>query len=83
MAEEDVQLLSKRDELWERVKRLEMEELLQEFQPDLKRRPAQAALHGDWPRAWEDYGADLLHCYNIPGLPPDNLKLESLHLKPD
>jgi hypothetical protein len=61
----------------EQVKR-EMEALLQSFQPDLKRRPAQAALHGAWHRTWEAYGPDLLPCYDIPGLPPDNLMLESL-----
>jgi hypothetical protein len=61
----------------EQVKR-EMEELLAEFQPDLKRRPAQAALYSAWHRVWEDCGPDLLHCYDIPGLPPDNLQLESL-----
>jgi len=27
---------------------------------------------------WNLYGQDLLHCYDIPGLPPDNLKIESL-----
>ena len=56
----------------------EMEELLQAFQPDLKRRPAQAALHDAWHRVWEDCGPEWLHCYDIPGLPPDNLALESL-----
>ena len=61
----------------ERVKR-EMEDLLRSFQPDLKRKPAQAALHRAWHRTWEDYGPDLLHCYDVPGLPPDNLMLESL-----
>ena len=61
----------------EQVK-MEMNELLKSFQPDLKRRRAQAALHGAWQRTWEDYGPDLLPCYDIPGLPPDNLKLESL-----
>ena len=61
----------------EQVKR-EMEELLQSFQPDLKRKPAQAALHGAWHRTWEEYGSDLLPCYDIPGLPPDNLMIESL-----
>ena len=55
-----------------------METLLQSFQPDLKRRPAQAALLGAWQRTWETYGSNLLHCYDIPGLPPDNLMLESL-----
>ena len=61
----------------EQVKQ-EMDELRQSFQPDLKRRRAQAALHGAWHRTWEDYGPDLLPCYDIPGLPPDNLRLESL-----
>ena len=61
----------------EQVKQ-EMETLLQSFQPDLKRRPAQAALLAAWQRTWETYGSDLLHCYDIPGLPPDNLMLESL-----
>ena len=61
----------------EQVKQ-EMEALLQSFQPDLKQKPAQAALHGAWHRTWEEYGPDLLHCYDIPGLPPDNLGLESL-----
>jgi hypothetical protein len=61
----------------EQVKR-EMEALLQSFQPDLKRQPAQAALYRVWQRTWEAYGPDLLHCYDIPGLPADNLMLESL-----
>ena len=61
----------------EQVKR-EMEELLQEFQPDLKRRPAQAALYNALHRVWEGCGSEWLHCYDIPGLPPDNLALESL-----
>jgi len=61
----------------EQVKQ-EMEALLQSFQPDLKRKPAQAALHGAWHRTWKEYGSDLLPCYDIPGLPADNLRLESL-----
>jgi hypothetical protein len=61
----------------EQVKQ-EMEELLYSFQPDLKRESAQAALHRAWHRTWEEYGPDLLHCYDIPGLPPDNLGLESV-----
>ena len=61
----------------EQVQR-EMEELLRSFQPDLKRSPAQAALHRAWHRTWQAYGSDLLHCYAVPGLPPDNLMLESL-----
>jgi hypothetical protein len=61
----------------EQVKQ-EMEVLQDSFKPDLKRRPAQAALHAVWHRTWEEYGPDLLHCYDIPGLPPDNLMLEAL-----
>ncbi len=56
----------------------EMETLLEEFQPDFKRCPAQAALHGAWHRRWQQHGPDWLHCYDIPGLPPDNLRLEAL-----
>ena len=56
----------------------DMEKLLEEFQPDFKRCPAQAALHGAWHRVWKKSGADWLHCYNIPGLPQDNLQLEAL-----
>lgn len=56
----------------------EMEALRQTFAPDLKRKPAQRALHSAWQRTWLAYGPDLLHCYDIPGLPPDNLRLESL-----
>jgi hypothetical protein len=58
--------------------RQEMEELLQSFKPDLKRRPAQAALYAVWHRTWQEYGSDLLHCYDVTGLPPDNLRLEAL-----
>lgn len=61
----------------ERVQQ-EMAALLRSFQPDLKRKPAQAALYGVWQRIWEDYGPDLLPCYDVPGLQPDNLMLESL-----
>ena len=61
----------------EQVK-LEMEVLLESFKPDLKRSPAQAALHGVWHRTWQEYGPDLLHCFDIPGLPSDNLLLESV-----
>jgi len=59
------------------VKR-DMEDLLRAFQPDCKRRPAQAALYRAWHRLWKDSGPDWLPCYDIPGLPPDNLKLETV-----
>ncbi len=56
----------------------EMEQLLEQFHPDFKRCPAQTALHDSWQRVWKTSGDDWLHCYDIPGLPPDNLKLEAL-----
>jgi len=64
----------------QRVRR-DMEALLSEFRPDLKRKPAQAALHSSWHRRWRIWSPDLLNCYDIPGLPADNLKLESFFNK--
>jgi hypothetical protein len=55
-----------------------MQELLAAFQPDFKRQPAQRALHNALSRTWQAFGPDLLHCYDIQGLPPDNLALEAL-----
>ena len=37
-----------------------------------------SALYSAVSYRWQLYGKDLLHCYDIPGLPPDNLHLESL-----
>lgn len=56
----------------------EMEALLEQSHPDLKRQPAQRALDRAWRRLWKACGSDLLPCYDIRGLPPDNLKMESL-----
>jgi hypothetical protein len=61
--------------------RRDMEALLSEFQPDLWEEPAQAALHNSWHRKWKTWSPDLLHCYDIPGLPADNLRLESFFNK--
>jgi hypothetical protein len=58
--------------------RREMEELLQKFQPDPQQNPAQFALKKKLQRLWDKYGTNLLHCYDIPGLPPDNLKMEAM-----
>ncbi|MBD2248400.1 hypothetical protein [Nostoc sp. FACHB-888] len=63
--------------------RRDMEELLQQFVPDRQQHPAQFALKKKLQRLWHKYGTNLLYCYDIPGLPPDNLKIESLfsHLR--
>jgi len=55
----------------------EMENSLKEFKPDFKSQPAQAALYNAWHHVWETCGPDLLHCYDIPGLPQDNLDMEA------
>jgi hypothetical protein len=54
-----------------------MNSLLAEFQPDPKRMPAQAALECAWHRLWKAWSSDLLACYEVPGLPADNLQLEA------
>lgn len=55
----------------------DMQKLIAEFRADARQYPAQARLHNALRRTWNDYGTDLLPCYDTPGLPPDNLKLES------
>jgi hypothetical protein len=57
--------------------REEMERLLENFKPDFKRQPAQATLYHAWHHLWKTCSSDLLHCYDIPGLPQDNLQLEA------
>lgn len=54
-----------------------MECLLAEFRPDPKSQRAQAALQCAWHRLWNAWADDLLTCYDIAGLPADNLQLES------
>jgi hypothetical protein len=63
--------------------RRDMEKLLQEFVPENQQHPAQFALKKKLQRLWHKYGANLLHCYDIPGLPADNLKMEAMfsHLR--
>jgi hypothetical protein len=55
----------------------EMEHLIRKAQPDGNIQRSQIRLLNGLQKRWELYGPDLLHCYEIPGLPPDNLKLES------
>jgi hypothetical protein len=55
-----------------------MDAWLASFHPDLQRQPAQAALYHAWHRLGKKWGPELLPCYDIPGLPPDNLHLEGV-----
>ncbi len=57
--------------------RQEMEALLAQFRPDPKEQVAQAALQCAWHRVWKAWESDLLTCYDVAGLPPDNLRLEA------
>jgi hypothetical protein len=52
--------------------------LIQETMPDGKIKRAQTGLLKALKKRWELFGEELLFCYDIPGLPQDNLKLESL-----
>jgi hypothetical protein len=54
-----------------------MNTLLAQFRPDPKQMPAQAALECAWHRLWKAWSSDLLACYDVPGLPADNLQLEA------
>lgn len=56
----------------------DMEVLLECFQPDPKYQRPQSVLKSQLQRTWHLYGPDLLHTYDVPGLPPDNLQIESL-----
>jgi hypothetical protein len=56
----------------------DMETLIQQFRPDARRQRPQAKLANALQKRWRLYHPELLHCYDIPGLPPDNLQMESL-----
>ena len=58
--------------------RHEMEVLLEKYQSISSLYPAQTALCIGFQRRWGSYGSELLHCYDIVGLTPDNLRLESV-----
>jgi hypothetical protein len=55
-----------------------MESLLQRFHPNTKFQPVQAKLAVALRKRWKLYSQELLHCYDISGLPPDNLQMEAL-----
>jgi hypothetical protein len=56
----------------------EMQDLLDRFTPNPKVQRPQSAIKDKLLRSWNLYGPDLRHTYDIPGLPPDNLQIESL-----
>jgi hypothetical protein len=56
----------------------EMEELLQNLEIEARGQVVPLALYSGLRKRWVLFGDDLLHCFDIPGLPQDNLKVESL-----
>ncbi len=56
----------------------EMETHLHGFHPTGKHQRAQISLHCALQKRWKLYAQEVLYCYDIPGLPPDNLQIESL-----
>ena len=54
-----------------------METLIAQFQPSGKLHQAQLSLLSALKKRWKLYAQELLYCYDIPGLPQDNLQLES------
>jgi len=56
----------------------EIEALIKQLHLNSQYHPVQAELAQKLQRLWSKYGSELLHCYDIPGLPPDNLQMEAL-----
>lgn len=56
----------------------EMEALMHQFHPTSQHQQAQISLHSALQKRWGLYAEELLFCYDIPGLPQDNLQLEAL-----
>jgi hypothetical protein len=56
----------------------DMETLISQFHPIGKLQQAQRSLLSALKKRWKLYAQELLYCYAIPGLPQDNLQLESL-----
>ena len=56
----------------------EMEALIRQFRPTGKCQRAQISLDNALQKRWGLYAEELLFCYDIPGLPQDNLQLETL-----
>jgi hypothetical protein len=56
----------------------EIDTLIQTTHPSGKIQRAQIRLLSALQRRWKWYAPELLYCYDIPGLPQDNLQMESL-----
>jgi len=56
----------------------EMQALLQDLKTETRNQAILRSLYDGLRKRWELLGDDLLYCYDIPGLPQDNLIVESL-----
>lgn len=56
----------------------EMEAMLFNFAAEAQGQVVPLALYSGLRKRWDLFADDLLHCFEIPGLPQDNLKVESL-----
>ena len=61
----------------------DMEDLLKQLRQESKNKASLSKFYQALSKRWKDYGPELLHCYDISGLPPDNLQLEGFfnHLR--
>ena len=67
-----------RDQVSSQLVAQEMTKLIRETSANGKVQRAQIRLLDGLKSRWELFGHELLFCYDIPGLPQDNLQLESL-----
>lgn len=56
----------------------EMQELLQDLESEARDQAILRSLSNGLRKRWEVFGNDLLYCFDIPGLPQDNLMVESV-----
>jgi hypothetical protein len=56
----------------------EMQELLQDLETEARDQAILRSLYNGLRKRWQMFGDDLLYCFDIPGLPQDNLVVESL-----
>jgi len=56
----------------------DMENLLEQLRQESENKSILSRFHHALSKRWKAYGSELLHCYDIPGLPQHNLQLEAV-----
>ena len=54
----------------------DMENLLEQLRQESENKSILSRFHHALSKRWKAYGSELLHCYDLSGLPPHNLQLE-------